>query len=63
MSELITRIAGRLRHAYSGEGEPSSMGGHAAALAAFAGYTAAWTAAVRSRGSRFPSGRSPGTWR
>ncbi|NKY16332.1 DUF1360 domain-containing protein [Streptomyces somaliensis] len=59
MSELITRIAERLRHVYAREEEPSSMGGHAAALAAFTGYTAVWSAAVRSRGLPLPERPEP----
>ncbi|GGQ07282.1 DUF1360 domain-containing protein [Streptomyces roseolilacinus] len=59
MSELVTRVTQRLRHAYAREEDPSPVGGHAAALAAFAGYTAAWAAAVRSRGRPLPERPQP----
>ncbi|MFV2119407.1 DUF1360 domain-containing protein [Streptomyces sp. Act-28] len=59
MSELITRVTARLRQAYGRGEDPSPVRGHAAALAAFAGYTTAWAVAVRSRGRALPERPEP----
>ncbi|OEJ93368.1 DUF1360 domain-containing protein [Streptomyces thermolilacinus] len=60
MTEVITRAAGRLRRALvRGDDDPSRVGGHAAALAAYAVYTAAWTAAVRRSGRGLPERTEP----
>ncbi|MET9799651.1 DUF1360 domain-containing protein [Streptomyces sp. NPDC006368] len=55
MVKVLARTARRISRTYGkGNDDAPPVGGHAAALAAFGVYTAAWAGAVRARGLPMP---------
>ncbi|GAA2498096.1 DUF1360 domain-containing protein [Streptomyces gobitricini] len=59
MAKTIARMVRRVSRTYADGGDPPPLGGHAAALAAFGGYAAAWAGAVRWSGRSLPARPEP----